>query len=434
MLPFTNFLKEEKAKKEDFGDLRADPKGKLHEILVGYHLRGGKHMDKHPDVDGKSPKQVHDEITALLGGTKSPQYKNFSERAKKAAEHIKQQLNLKDEDIHNVQWTSKSGDIERATGIKSSQKEDDSDVMITDKKGKHHGVSLKVSDDSKPITLSNNGAETTYGGDKILAAHKKNILDKHKNLQGLTNADSRKEWLRSNPTAQADIKKRNLSTLTNVAKNMHERLSEMSPEQLSHHVRHIVLHAYSTPKEAFGHSHIRHFTGGGHEPDMHVSHPGQDHEFILNDPKNITTQHRGTSVYYHYKGIPFAMQTAKFSSQSDPLSSLVVVGKEVARKQDKESLDQLRQQHKPIQKLTPDESAPVSPDEQITSKHIIQNHPALNKKKLSEFRPQVPSQQRRVAQTGSPFQSMTKPGIKTAPKPGSSYREHIDGTHGGFQF
>ena len=157
-------LAEEKATKENFGTLKSDPMGKLHEVLVGYHLRGGKHMDKHHDAEGKSPKEVHDEIAAKIGGVKSLQYKNFSERARKAAEHIKEHLGLGPDDIKHVQWTSKAGDMERATGIKASQKEDDSDVVITDKNGRHHGVSLKVSNDNKPITLSNNGTETTYGG------------------------------------------------------------------------------------------------------------------------------------------------------------------------------------------------------------------------------------------------------------------------------
>ena len=86
---FIKYLLEEKASKEDFGDLGNDPKGKLHELLVGMHLNGGKHMETFRDENKKTPKQVHDEIAEKLGGVNSPQYKNFSERAKKAAEDIK---------------------------------------------------------------------------------------------------------------------------------------------------------------------------------------------------------------------------------------------------------------------------------------------------------------------------------------------------------
>jgi hypothetical protein len=443
MIPFSNYMTEEKASKEQFGGLAADPKGKLHELLVGYHLRGGQHLDKHPDVEGKTPKQVHDEIAKQLGGTRSLYYRNFSERARKSSEHIKQQLGLTDKDVANVQWTSKAGDMKRATGIDASQKEDDSDIVITDKSGKHHGVSLKVSDDNKPITLSNNGKEATYGGDKILETHKKDILQTHKGLSNLTNAGMRKEWLKSNPKAQVDIKKRNLQTLTNVAKNMHEKISTMSPEQRANHVRHLVLHAYSTPKEAQGHAHIRHFTGGGLNPDMHVSHPGKDHEFILNDPKNITTKHSGTSVYYHYKGVPFAMQTAKFSSQSDPLSSLVVVGKEVARKQDKSLIDGMRQEHEAnkVSQTEPEiQPGPVSPTADVTSQHIISNHPSL-KKKLSDYRPQktqsgftgfLKTKAQQTPAVGG-FAAIKKPGIQKPINP-NEHKQYASDEHSGFKY
>lgn len=450
MLPFSTFITEEKALAADFGSLPSDPMGKLHEVLVGYHLRGGKHMDKHENSEGKSPKEVHDEIAEKLGGVNSHHYKNFSERARKAAEHIKQSLGLKPEDIKNVQWTSKAGDMERATGIKASQKEDDSDVVVTDKNGRHHGISLKVSNDNKPITLSNNGTETTYGGAEMLAAHKGSInssypklssletdkaveakareKDKNKNAKTVPAAELRKAWLSMAPEkTKADIKKRNISTLTNIAKNMHEKLSQMTPEQRAHHVRHLVLHAYSTPKEAQGHTHMRHFTGGGVNPDMHVANPGKDHEFILSDPENITTRHSGTSVYYHYKGVPFAMQTAKFSSQSDPLSSVAVVGKEVTRAKDKSAIEKMRQEHNATTGGIPvEEPGPVAPDQNITSQHIETNHPVLEKKKLSDYRPSKSFQQRRVAQTGSPFQAMAKPGVRVAP---NGYPEHMHQAH-----
>lgn len=426
MLKFTEILSEEKAKQEEFGKLAPDPKGKLHEVLVGYHLNNGKHMEKHPDVDGKSSKQVHDEIKKNLT---PQQYKNFNQRAKKAAEHIKQNLGLTD--ISGVQWTSKEGDIHRATGIHSTQKEDDSDIVVTDKSGRHHGISLKVSDDNKPITLSNPGIDSTYGGEKYLEQHRKKILNDYPELQTITNAAKRKEWLRNNSDADEDIRTRNVAVLQKIAKHTHDRLSEMTPEQRAHHVRHIVLHAYSTPMQAEGHNHIRHFTGGGHDADMHISHPGSDHEHILNDHKNITTRHSGTSVYFEHKGVPFAMQTIKFSSQSDPLGSVVGAGKEVIRKKD-ESMRQAAKAHAETE-------APVKPEEEITSKHIESNHPII-KKKLSDYRPKksriftAPESEKQV----SPIAKMQKPGIKTRISPSGwpehMHQGHTDGTHGGMQF
>ena len=336
---FIKYLLEEKASKEDFGDLGNDPKGKLHELLVGMHLNGGKHMETFRDENKKTPKQVHDEIAEKLGGVNSPQYKNFSERAKKAAEDIKKQLSLKDEDIAHVRWTSKHGDLESATSIPATQTQDGSDVLITDRNGRHHGVSLKVSNDNKPITLSNGGVEDTYGGSKIHEDNKNKIKQQYPELQHISNPEQRKEWLRNNPQAKTNINGRNVATLQNIAKHMSEQISNMTPEQKVEHIRK-TLKAYSTPMQAHGHNHIRHFTGGGHDPVLETSHPGEDHEHFLNQPDRIKVRHAGTSIYFEHHGedgrvTPFAMQTAKFSSQSDPLSSLVVVGKEVKRKKDK---------------------------------------------------------------------------------------------------
>jgi len=478
MLPITNFLTEEKAKKEDFGSLDNNSKGVLHELLVGMHLRG-KHMDKHPDIEGKSPKQVHDELSRTLTPA---QYKNFSQRAKKAADDILKQKGMSREDIGNVQWTSKAGDIKRAIGIDSTQAEDDSDIMITHKNGQHHGITLKVSDDAKPITLSNNGAESTYGGDKIFGQHKKDLLALYpeldpsnlKNNNKLRKAaiarvvrkaaekgkkinpeeakvgaeDLRKAWLETNTKAKADIKNRTGSMLRSTVENMHSELQKLSPEQMAHHLRHIVLHAYKTPKEAEGHTHMRHFTGGGMDPKMEAKRPGEDYEHYLSKPENIRVSRSGTNIYYNYedpekgKKITFAVQTAKVSSQSDPFSNLVMVGKDVARKQDEADHKRIKENYQKELAATREIPGHITPDRQITSKDIVTNHPILDKKKLSDVRQAVPVQQRRVAQTGSPFQAMAKPGVKR-PQPSTrvapnGYPEHMhqahkDTSHMGYQ-
>lgn len=398
---YLNNLMEEKAKKEDFGTLAGDPKGKLHELLVGKHLNGGNHMDRHVDIEGKSPKEVHDEITEKLGGEDSEQYRNFNERAKKSAEDIKNQLGLNSDDIAKVQWTSKPGDLKRATGIEATQNQDPSDIVVTNKNGKHHGISLKVSDDNKPITLSNGGTEVTYGGDAIHEKNRKEIKETYPELQSIKNPDKRKEWLRNNPEAKKDINGRNLKVLRDIATNMSDRLNGLTPQQRTDHVRHLVLKAFSTPMEAQGHTHIRHFTGGGFNPVLQTAHPGADHEHILNDPENITAVAQGTSVYFHHKGIPFAMQTAKMSSQSDPLSSLVVTGKDVKRKKDAAT-------------------APVAPTKRITSADVQKGINPTIRKSTSKSTPVTPNlEQQRMTDDGGPA-------------PRELYGN--DGTHGGAVF
>lgn len=307
-----------------------DTKGKLHEILVGYHLQGGKHMSKHPDKDGDTPKQAHDKLKEKV----SPEdYKKIHARAKSAADDLRKHIEGKGHKISHVHWTSQPGDIERSTGIASSQKEDASDIMIhsNDKKGKikHHGVSLKVSDGtSKHVPVSNPGMESTHGGHEIHNAHRDEIRKKYPALKNAANAKERKEIMKANPKMNDWVRKKNNDTLHKLGQHLHKKLSKMSPDHLAHHIKTHVLQANPTPLQQAGHEHIRHttynskgkFAHHSYDPHKHFSH-------IFSDPKNIThhvqVEHSGgASVQFKYKGKTFASHRLKFNSQSDPLSSV----------------------------------------------------------------------------------------------------------------
>jgi len=110
------------------GKVSSDTKGKMHELLVGYHLKGGKHMSKHVDKEGDSPQQAHDKLKNTLHPN---DYKKMNARAKSAANDIRKQVETNGHKIHDVHWTSKPGDIHRSTGIHATQKEDASDIVIT---------------------------------------------------------------------------------------------------------------------------------------------------------------------------------------------------------------------------------------------------------------------------------------------------------------
>jgi len=110
------------------GKVSSDTKGKLHELLVGYHLLGKNHMTKHPDKNGDSPQEAHDRLQKTVHPN---DYKKINARAKSAADHIRKQVEVDGHKIHDVHWTSQPNDILRSTGIKSTQKEDPSDLVIT---------------------------------------------------------------------------------------------------------------------------------------------------------------------------------------------------------------------------------------------------------------------------------------------------------------
>jgi hypothetical protein len=318
------------------GSVSNNTKGVLHELLVGKHLNGGKHLEKHKNQEGETPQQAHDRLKTQIH---PKDYEKIHKNAVSAANHIKAHIESthKGHSIHAVHWTSKPGDTQKVTGHKASQKEDSSDVYVTTKHPKtgketHHGVSLKVSDkSSKNIPASSLGMES--GGSKArehFAAHKKAIIAAHPNLVG-KNKEQRKEIAKSNPKLHADVKEHNRVLLHKVA---HSHAAELQHHLDSgnhdHVVKHIreVLHAHKTPAESGGHSFIKHTTyqtskGVQH----HSSRPSEDHEHILKDHKNITVKSSGGSVHFYHNGKKFASQSHKLDSQSDPLSTLKSAGK-----------------------------------------------------------------------------------------------------------
>jgi len=302
----------------------SNTKAVLHELLVGRHLNGGKHMEAHPNAEGETPEQAHDRLKSTLTDA---QYNEINNKAKVAADDIHKKVG-KHGEVHRVQWTSKAGDLHRATGIHATQLQDASDIVVTtkDKNGKikHHGVSLKVTDKKdKHVPVTNPGMESTYGGAEILRKHKEEIAKAHPELANIKGTKAKKAWMKANPKVNADIRARNTKALNDVTEHLHNKLNSMSSEELVHHIRHYVLAAHPTPMQGQGHEHFRHTTGGvGGDYSIHHANPDQDHEHILNDHGNISTQRRGTSIVFLHKDKPFAKHRMKFENQGNPNSSV----------------------------------------------------------------------------------------------------------------
>jgi hypothetical protein len=325
--------------------VKQNTQGVLHELLVGYHLNGGQHMEHHTDKEGLTPTQAHDKLKASIT---PEEYDAINDRAKKAAEHLKSIVETNGHKIHKVNWTSKNGDIERSTGIKSTQSEDASDLVITtrDSTGnvKHHGVSLKVSSlrRSSHVPLSNRGIEATYGGDRIANAHRSRVLSTYPELKNLPNDpnykengadDKRRRWAQANPKKAADIKVMNTAALHSVAQHLTDHLNNSGPAAIVDHLRNHVLYAKKTPMQRQGHAHIRHTTYG--DGTMEHYDPSEHFEHILSEPEHITVERSGTGVVFSHRGVPFARHSLKFNSQSDPVSSIKGVGNTTGSKKKK---------------------------------------------------------------------------------------------------
>jgi hypothetical protein len=110
------------------GKVSSDTKGKLHELLTGYHLNGKKHMEKHPDKHGDSPEEAHQKLKDKVHPN---DYKKIDARAKSAANDIRKKVEVDGHKIHAVHWTSQPNDLLRTTGIKATQKQDSSDIVVT---------------------------------------------------------------------------------------------------------------------------------------------------------------------------------------------------------------------------------------------------------------------------------------------------------------
>ena len=188
----------------------------------------------------------------------------------------------------------------------------------------HHGISLKVTDSSsKHVPTSNPGIEHAGpNAKKHLEAHRTSILKKYPELKKASNRDERKGMMKANPSMQAHVKQKNQETLHKIAKDLHHHLSTIPKSELIHHIKH-VLHSKSTPMEKEGHKHIRHVSYTNKNGQQHSSmNPGTHHNHIYNDSRNISVHHSGSSIHFKYKNKTFGRHAIKFSSESDPMSSV----------------------------------------------------------------------------------------------------------------
>jgi len=190
---------------------------------------------------------------------------------------------------------------------------------------KHHGISLKVTDSSSHhVPTSNLGIKAA--GPKaaqILDDHRRDILKKFPKIgTHATNAKQRKEMMKNNTRMKNYVQAKNKETLDKVAKHLHEHLNSVPKDKLVDHIRN-VIHAHKTPMQKEGHNHIRHTTYASKgEFKHHSMDPSQHHEHIFNDAHNIEVHHSGSSIHFRYKGKTFARHALKFSTGSDPMSSI----------------------------------------------------------------------------------------------------------------
>ena len=83
------------------GKVSNNTKGVMHELLTGYHLNGGKHMENYKNEEGESPKQAHDRLKATMHKN---DYKKAFTKAASAADDIRKQAEVSGHKISKVHW------------------------------------------------------------------------------------------------------------------------------------------------------------------------------------------------------------------------------------------------------------------------------------------------------------------------------------------
>lgn len=337
MLNFNQFfqnqdliLEEKSAQEKD----RGNEKGVLHELLVGYHIGGRKHMKQHPNSVGETPQQVHDNIVKKLfkkHGTSDPDYKNIYHKAKDAAEHLRKHIG---KDVKQVHWTSKDGDIGRVTGVHKDQKEDPSDIMIEhpvkdlvkDHRERFTGVSLKalLEKHGEAAVSSSTAKQIDVEPSKHWPAAREEFYKKHPEFRGasrkeVSNAIKKsKKGDRKLFNSENEIRTR---ALHKIAKDHAATFQKMSKQELANYAR-TLMRAHDT-----GHTHLRMTSGGIGADSVHrIVNPVTQHDHILNDPENISVRAEGHTVHFLHNGKSFFGHRVKANGGGGVRGGFGVIG------------------------------------------------------------------------------------------------------------
>lgn len=365
---------DEDGEKKESKPTKADLTGKAHELLVGYHLNGGKHMEKHVNLEGDSPEEAHTKVKDLLDKHYPGEYERSAVRAKAAADHIRSHIESKGHVIKHAVWTSKAGDIGRATNgeYPSTQNEDPSDILVQshhkddDKKRiKYTGISLKKTDKNSPEVPASNLGLAHSGPDAAehLEKHRSTIRSENPDMPNTYTtakgkvktygAKKRKEWFKAQPEeVTSKIKARSVNLLQSTAARLAEHLNNMPHEERQKHLIRVLgasnspMHGKQIhPDSTDTHEHYKHITYGAGDNVQHklIDDVKKHYENHVANPENIRAEARSGGVVFtnkigdHYHEV--ARQDMKFSSQSDPASSMVSAGKEIKIKPPKPPKD-----------------------------------------------------------------------------------------------
>lgn len=310
-------------------------RGGYNESRFAYHMNGGKHINKeHRDFEKHHKTALdnhHPHEAKQQDDRAKAQVKSFVDHHKKKGYH----------GVDKVHLTMKPGDIEKHTGIKASQQENPSDVVVKFKRkpktAEHHyvGASLKSSK-SKKIGFHNGGLEVTA---KKVGVHKevmKTVKDRHEHLKKQeklhsTTSTAAKQIAgkrgtathRSGPKYDRAMKHTS-ETNTMVRDHLHKGYQKMHHEHLKNHLVKTFLkatHSHALPYVK------THGQGGGSKPAAaHTEDPhDNEHYHAIKKAKKLEVKKSGGSLMsVHADGKKIFHMQVKHNN--GPLTSMKVIG------------------------------------------------------------------------------------------------------------
>jgi len=479
MISFYEFLEEvskpTKGKslkpESELGFKPGDSAGKMFEILKGRFHNGSREFPDSYRVEGKRPQEIHDMHARKMFGEdfqNHPDYQNFSKSADISAEMTERFLTGKHshdrkKGFKRVAWTSQPADPAQFIG--SEPEKSVADNMVQLHHGENHSLSEKVTKKGSPINYANPGTNTFESSSGVKLTHHNDpyhdILQKHTKHLANEKAEVRERYVKD-ITREKDLSKLSprdrkareeiLSAYEtrnrNYGKDIRSAYSKMSQQdkkdggsRLRDAIKKLVVPSEETPTTVT-HTELNP-DGSHHRTRVYNLHNHIDqyldnfHDFHIqpneNEPASVT-------IHARHKDTGEVLPVARMAIYGEkhiasPRGSIVLPAENHKSIKYSGELDTAGQHGNDMSEHSlPDNfqrpsasvriSAPDKPIKKGRKTPVSAKQPEPERepftrpeerKLLSDVRPSVPAQERRVAQSGSPFQSMARPGIKRPP-------------------
>lgn len=446
-----------------------DSAGKIWEILKGKHYNNGNFADDFR-VEGKKPEDIHNIMAEKLFGPKykdHPIYNNMRKSAEESAEMTQRYLSARyghdrNKGFGRVAWTSQASDPESYLGSKIQKSVADS--MMDLSHGKSHAISEKVTAAKSPINYANPGAKSfeSFAGlnpgeltqynqahqdvvDQVQASRKdKTGENKERYIKRITRAKDPKTELTPAERRHRDLIINSYNERNrNYGRGMRQGISAMADmdkkdggSRVRDAIFKLVTPSSETPTTVSHtelnpdgtvhrhrvydvHDHINQYLD--HFDNFHITQSDKD-------PASLTIHGRHkqtgeimpilTTAIFGEKHLGSPRGSTVLRSENH--SSVKYNGELDSHGVHGDTLEQhakgMTPQREPTQQQQAAAVAAQTPEHKENTQGVMDWLSGRERKHFSDFRSQP--QQRRVAQTGSPFQSMARPGVsRTIPEP-----------------